>query len=120
MEYKRYIIEVGHALDLHGQDVTKAAQKAVKEAVSHSCLCGLKEVAGVKGPDDVKLEITIGSPFPDQVRKEELTGLLPYRNVEVKSVPGGMAVPGLFVPSLGDKDDSIVIVNAVIVVYVKA
>ena len=40
----RYIIEFGMGTDFHGQDVSKAAAKAVKDAVSRSCLCGLSEV----------------------------------------------------------------------------
>ena len=46
----RYIIEFGMGTDFHGQDVTKAACKAVKDAVSRSCLCGL-HVPGLYVPD---------------------------------------------------------------------
>ncbi|MBQ1434455.1 MAG: Lin0512 family protein, partial [Clostridia bacterium] len=35
MAWKRFIIEFGTGVDVHGIDVTKAAQKAVKDAVSH-------------------------------------------------------------------------------------
>ena len=38
---KRYIVEFGMGADLHGGDVTKAAVKAVKDATSRSCLCGM-------------------------------------------------------------------------------
>ena len=40
---KKYIVELGLGSDFHGQDVTKAAKKAAKDAISHSCLCGLEE-----------------------------------------------------------------------------
>lgn len=36
---KKFIVEFGMGTDFHGQDVTKAAKKAVKDAVSRSCLC---------------------------------------------------------------------------------
>ena len=29
-QWRKYILEVGMGIDLHGQDVTKAAQRAVK------------------------------------------------------------------------------------------
>ena len=45
---KRYVVEFGMGLDIHGQDAGKAAQKAVKDAVSRSCLCGLSEVLGLR------------------------------------------------------------------------
>ena len=41
---KKFIVEFGMGTDFHGQDVTKAAKKAVKDAVSRSCLCGLEDV----------------------------------------------------------------------------
>lgn len=44
---KKFIVEFGMGTDFHGQDVTKAAKKAVKDAVSRSCLCGLEDVLGL-------------------------------------------------------------------------
>ena len=38
---QRYIVELGTGADLHGADMTKAARRAVKDAISRSCLCGL-------------------------------------------------------------------------------
>ena len=35
---KRFIVELGMGTDLHGGDVTKAAKRAVRDAVSKSCL----------------------------------------------------------------------------------
>ncbi|MGD8844363.1 MAG: Lin0512 family protein [Desulfobacteraceae bacterium] len=34
MERKRFIVEIGTGADLHGKDVTKAACRAVKDAIS--------------------------------------------------------------------------------------
>ena len=48
----RFIIELGMGADLHGQDVTKAAKKAVEDAISMSCLCGLREVLGIGNLND--------------------------------------------------------------------
>ena len=44
---KKYIVEFGLGTDFHGQDVTKAAAKAAKDAISRSCLCGLEQVLGL-------------------------------------------------------------------------
>ena len=44
---RRFIIEFGLGTDFHGQDVNKAAQKAVRDAMSRCCLCGLSEVLGI-------------------------------------------------------------------------
>ena len=45
---RRYLIEFGMGMDFHGQDVSKAAVKAAKNAISNSCLCGLQEVLGIE------------------------------------------------------------------------
>ena len=50
---KKFIVEFGMGTDFHGQDVTKAAKKAVKDAVSRSCLCGLEDVLGLTDFKDV-------------------------------------------------------------------
>ncbi|MDR1622799.1 MAG: Lin0512 family protein, partial [Synergistaceae bacterium] len=39
---RRYIVEFGIGMDFHGQDVSKAAAKAVRDATTKSCLCGLQ------------------------------------------------------------------------------
>lgn len=44
---RRFIIEFGLGTDFHGQDVSKAAQKAVKDAF-RSCLCGLIDVLEIR------------------------------------------------------------------------
>jgi len=41
MAYKRYVVEFGMGADLHGGDLTKAAQKAVKDALSTSLCHGV-------------------------------------------------------------------------------
>jgi len=46
MTKKRFVVELGYGADLHGGDVTKAAQRAVKDAISRSCLCGLFDILG--------------------------------------------------------------------------
>ena len=61
-ERKRFIVEIGTGIDLHGENVTKAACRAVKDAVSRSCLCGLLEIMGLKNFEDVAVEIQVASP----------------------------------------------------------
>ena len=64
----RFIIELGMGADLHGQDVTKAAKKAVEDAISMSCLCGLREVLGIGNLNDgVYVHVTVAVSRPDEV-----------------------------------------------------
>ena len=46
--WKRYLVEIGYGADLHGMDGMEAAARAVRDAVSHCCMCGLVETLGVK------------------------------------------------------------------------
>jgi uncharacterized protein (TIGR02058 family) len=50
MTRKRFIVELGYGADLHGRDMTKAACRAVQDALSRNCLCGLT-VRGVELPE---------------------------------------------------------------------
>ncbi|MDD3395333.1 MAG: Lin0512 family protein [Anaerotignum sp.] len=112
---KRYIIEFGMGTDFHGQDAGKAAVKAVRDAVSRSCLCGLTEVLGLENLDkSVKIQVTVAVSRPEEVDPAEIAKCLPIGEVEVKAVKGGLQVPGLLIPRFGDKDDSIEVAIAAV------
>ncbi|MCR3956916.1 MAG: Lin0512 family protein [Gudongella sp.] len=104
----RYIIEFGMGVDFHGQDVTRAAEKAVLDAVSRSCLCGLEEVMGINDLNEgVGVRVTVAVTRPDEVDLERIKKCLPVGKKTILTVEGGMKVPGLFIPDFGDKDSSI-------------
>jgi uncharacterized protein (TIGR02058 family) len=104
----RYIIEFGMGVDFHGQDVTRAAEKAVLDAVSRSCLCGLEEVMGINDLNGgVGVKVTVAVTRPDEVDIERIKKCLPVGMKTIQTVEGGMKVPGLFIPDFGDKDNSI-------------
>ncbi|WP_227020078.1 Lin0512 family protein [Sinanaerobacter chloroacetimidivorans] len=112
-------MEFGLGMDFHGQDVNKAAQKAVNDAISKSCLCGLEEVLHIRDFDEkVRVEVTVAVSDPDQIQKESVKRCLPVGTVNVKAVQGGFRVPGLYLPGFGDKDDSIEVAVACIEVWI--
>jgi len=79
---ERFIVEIGMGADFHGQDVTKAAVKAAKDAISKSCLVGLNEVCGFTQDDideNVIIDVTIGTTRPEEVRTEEVVKCFPVR-----------------------------------------
>ncbi len=119
MNYKRYLVEFDSGADLHGMDVTKAAIKACKGAVSHCCMSGMVDIFDLSSPlQTVKLDVKLAAPYPDKVDVERVRQALPpYNNVNIEVVQGGMAVKGLHVEAFGE-GDNIVIVNAAITVYV--
>ena len=114
---KRYIVEIGTGMDLHGGDVTNAAQKAIKDAVSHSCLCGLFDIIGLTDPNQMHVEVKIACPYPERLNHQEVLKAVPFGSTKLEVVEGGLSVRGLHVPELGE-GDTIVVAVAALTVYV--
>jgi uncharacterized protein (TIGR02058 family) len=115
---KRFIVEIGTGIDIHGENVTKAACRAVKDAVSSSCLCGLLEILELNNLEDVQVDIQIASPSPEQVDLEQVMAQVPIGRKNARSVEGGMATQGLCVPQFAPDCDQIVVANAAVTVSV--
>ena len=114
---KRFIVEIGTGIDIHGEDVTKAACRAVKDAVSRSCLCGLLEILKLENLEDVRVEIQVASPNPDRVDLEQVMDEVPIGRKSARAVEGGMTAPGLCVPQFAPHCDQIVVANAAVTVF---
>lgn len=104
----RCITEMGMGVDVHGRDATKAARRAVSDAIRHSSL-GFFRALG-KTPHDMHVDVTIGVPDPAAVDTDAVAAELPYGKVTVKAVSGGLEVPA------ERGDDAILIANAAVVV----
>ena len=115
---KRFIVEMGKGIDMHGEDVTKAACRAVRDAVSRSCLCGLLEMLELKNLEDVQVEIQVASPYPDRVDLEQVMGEVPIGRKSAWAVEGGMTAQGLCVPQFAPHCDRIVVANAAVTVLI--
>lgn len=110
MALKRMILEIGMGNDLHGGDYTKAAVRAVQDAVHHSSLSMIRSL-GIEWKD-VQITITVGVQGPDTIDDETVKGALPGGNVTVKSVKGGLDIPD------PGADDLAVIATAAVEVFV--
>lgn len=104
------MIEFGMGTDFHGQSVTRAARKALRDAVSRSCLSGLQEVMGYtleEMNDKVQLNITVAVSRPEEVDLEAITADLPIGSSTVQLVAGGLRIRGIAIPEFGDANDTI-------------
>jgi uncharacterized protein (TIGR02058 family) len=90
MAKTRVILELGSGNDLHGSDYTKAALRAVQDALHHSSLTFIRSLQVDKTKLDV--EVTIGVQRPEQVDLEKVKSSLPIGNITVKAVKGGLDV----------------------------
>lgn len=120
MERKRFIVELGTGVDLHGEDMTEAASRAVRDAISRSCLCGLLEIAGLQDPGDMEVEILVAVPKPEEVDLAKVEAVVPFGRSRAVAVAGGLTAPGLCLPSLAPECDRIVVANAAVTVYVRS
>ena len=91
MTLKRIITELGSGNDLHGGDYTKAAVRAVEDAIHHSSLA----LIGSLGIDSktMQVEVTIGVQRPERVDAARVKAALPHGEVVVRVVKGGLDVP---------------------------
>ena len=75
MTMKRAILEMGMGNDLHGEDYTKAAERAIKDALHHSSLSFIRTLNIDK--NQLFVNVTIGVQKPENVNTKELKKLLP-------------------------------------------
>jgi uncharacterized protein (TIGR02058 family) len=104
----RCITEMGMGVDVHGRDATKAARRAVSDAIRHSSL-GFFRMLG-KSPGDMFVDVTIGVPDPSGVDTAAVAQELPYGTVQVTAVKGGLEIPA------EQGGDAILIANAAVMV----
>ena len=103
------VVEFGMGTDLQGRDYTKAAVRALHDALRHNSLT----VAPAFGVDREKMivEVTVGVAKPDEVDPDAVQAVLPYGQSVVKVVEGGLDMPS------ADGTKTTVIANAAAVVY---
>jgi uncharacterized protein (TIGR02058 family) len=118
-----YIIEVGTGIDLHGEDETKAAQRAVKDAISHCSMVGLGQLFKIGNfkemSDALMVDVMIATPNPKKVDGNTVLSMLPEGERRIKVVEGGMSWP-VATTAEEARSHKIVMANAVIMVLVDA
>lgn len=117
MAGKRFIVEIGTGIDLHGEDATKAACRAVRDAVSRSCLCGIVEIMGIQDLNALDVEIVVAVPRPQDVDLNKVMAEVPIGRKTALAVEGGMTVKGLCVPQFAAERDQVLVANAAITVF---
>jgi uncharacterized protein (TIGR02058 family) len=90
MALKRMVLQIGMGTDIRGADYTKAAVRALRDALWHNSL----SVAGALGlsVDAMQVEVTIGVPRPELVDKAAVLAVLPHGTGTVKIVEGGLEI----------------------------
>ena len=107
---KRIILEMGTGTDLHGQDYTKAAIRAVQDALRHSSLAlfGSLNI----DPATMQVDLRLAAQEPEKIDLSAVSATFPHGSVTPVAVKGGLNVPD------ADGKDAAVIVNAGIIVRI--
>lgn len=90
MTEKRIILEMGTGNDLYGMDYTKAACRAVQDALHHSSIVLFKSLG--YDHSQMRVQVTIGVQEPDLVDIVRVCAELPRGRAEVTAVYGGLNV----------------------------
>ena len=90
MALKRMVLQIGMGTDIRGADYTKAAVRALRDALWHNSL----SVANALGQptDAMQVEVTIGVQRPAAVDAARVKAALPHGEVSVRVVKGGLDV----------------------------
>lgn len=113
---KILFVQLGMGVDLHGQDVTKAAMRAVEDAIRSNSMPGVRAVLPAASIDNMKVNVRLAVPRDaDKVDTGQVKSVLPYGRVTVEIVQDGMLTSsGIILPDKQDKNDLIYIVNAAV------
>ncbi|XP_022724684.1 uncharacterized protein LOC111281251 [Durio zibethinus] len=118
---KLLFVEMGVGYDQHGQDITSAAMRACRDAISSNSIPAFRRgsIPGVSF-DQMKLIIKLGVPnsLQQSLDIERVKSVFPYGKIlDVEVVDGGLICSsGVHVEEMGDKNDDCYIVNAAVYV----
>ncbi len=90
MALKRMVLQIGMGTDIRGSDDTKAAVRALRDALWHNSLTVAKALN--LDVDSMKVEVTIGVPHPERVDRDAVIAILPHGSGWVNVVEGGLEI----------------------------
>lgn len=113
---KMMFIETGMGIDVHGQDITRAAVRAVKNAIHYNSMPGIRSVLPNNSLDNMCVNVRLAVPCDkENLDIETVKAALPFGKVTVEVVDGGMlTTSGIVLEEKGDKNDQMYIVIAAV------
>lgn len=87
---KRIILEMGTGNDLYGEDYTKAAIRAVHDALHHSSITLFRSLHIDSAT--MQVLVTVGVQKPEEVDLERVAAELPRGQATVRAVKGGLNI----------------------------
>jgi uncharacterized protein (TIGR02058 family) len=107
-----YIMQMGMGSDLHGSDDTKAAVRAVNDAIQNNNMLFLRKL-DLPDWSHLLVDVVIATPKPDKVDLDSVKKTLPIGTVMVTTQPGGMLVDS------DDNEDPVLVALACVTISTK-
>jgi uncharacterized protein (TIGR02058 family) len=90
MAAKRMVLQIGMGTDIRGTDSTKAAVRALRDALWRNSL-SIADAVGLPR-EAMQIEVVIGVPRPQTVDQAAVADVLPYGKASIKVVDGGLEI----------------------------
>jgi len=107
-------LEMGLGVDLVGEDMTKAACRAAREAIGRTSLPGIGRLLPDGDRRHMQVRVTVGVPRPEEVDPARVAEVFPYGDVRVTPVAGGLRMSNG--TDYGPGQDHLIIAVAVVAV----
>lgn len=91
MAMRRMVLQIGMGTDIRGADSTKAAVRALRDALWRNALT-VTHALGVP-VDSMRVAVTIGVPRPETVDRAAVLAVLPHGTGTCEVVEGGLEIP---------------------------
>ena len=91
MAMRRMVLQIGMGTDIRGTDYTKAAVRALRDALWHNSLTITHALGG--DVDSMRVMVRIGVQRPEQVDHAAVLAVLPHGTGTVTLVEGGLEIP---------------------------
>lgn len=109
------IVEAGWGCDQHGQNATKAAVRACRNAIEFNSLPIRTLIPG--GVPNMRVHVKVAVPRPETVDESAVRAVFPYGQLSVEVVAGGMEAPSyIALAAQGDTSDAMLIAVAAVTV----
>lgn len=107
-------IQTGTGMDVHGQDITKAAVRAAENAIWYNSMPGIEKMLPDGDVKNMKVTVRLAVPLDrKKVDVEKVKEAIPYGEVTVDVMDGGMATSsGVILKDKEDDNELMYMVNA--------
>src|SRR5699024_92337 len=109
-------IQTGMGIDVHGKDITKAARRAVEDAIYKNSMPGIEKSLPEQRLENMKVNVKVAVPLDrNKLDVDHIKEVIPYGSVHVEVTDGGMATSsGIILDDKGDENDLMYMVNAAV------